>query len=711
MTEATTSIDLKGAMDLIGKSKHTFSPLYEAITNSLEAIFQKQYSEEEKPEITITFHFAGLIDEVQELNWIEIIDNGIGFNNLNYKRFQTLLDKSKGYNNRGSGRIQLLHRFDTVAITSYYTENKQHYKRSFSCNTSKFIFDHKNEEDKDKKVSGSTASLIGCDNLGVEKGYFDKLEIADIVRDLRRYFLLRFYLDVEKGESNLPVINVVFLKNQQPIDTATVKPEDTPKPQATGEIKVSYVKIKDQKSDDIEWTPVPKESASLKWAHFKLPENDLEQNGIYLCSKDVPVEQLPGGHIKKNETVDGHRYLTAFYGEVLDDDRYVNHSVDSFSFPDQTETEKKAKSDLFFDPEEEFLFFDNIKQEIDKAITQIYTDVIDLKKTQEKDVESIAKTHGISVEIAKDAQINLSDDDEKITDKLYRKQAEYLSKENQKIQKVFEELSELNPTSDTYQQDLENKSSELLGMIPQQNKEELGRYVIRREMVTKVIRMILDQKLVSQSQSIPKDKRRDKEGLIHDLIFKRKSNNTDGLNDLWILNEEYVHFEGCSDLPLNQIKDAKDNDLLRSISNDELAKYGIKPGRRPDIFLYAEEGKCILIELKEPNTDLSEYLHQLPRYCNLIANFSVQKIEKFYCYLIGESINRIDLTGDYKTTVNGDWIKFDLPINSYEEGKQDIQIASAQIEIIKLSSIYSRAHRRNKSFADKLGISDILQEE
>ncbi|MCB9995166.1 MAG: hypothetical protein H6869_01860 [Rhodospirillales bacterium] len=710
MNSATTNIDLQGAMDLIGKSRHTFSPLYEAITNSLEAIFQKQYAKNEKPEITVTFYFTGLTNEVQNLDRIEVTDNGIGFNELNYKRFQTLLDKSKGYNNRGSGRIQLLYRFDKIEIVSYYVENSQHYKRSFSCNTSQFIFNHKNEADEDQNSSGSTIALIGSDNLDVEKEYFDKLEITDVVRDLKKYFLLRFYLDIEKKESNLPAINIVFLKNEKPLATAAVKPEDAPKPQATGEIKVSYVKIKDQKSDDIEWVPIPKKAEPLKWAHFRLPENDLEQNGIYLCSKDVPVEQIPAGNIKKSEAVDGHRYLTAFYGDVLDKDKYVNHRVDSFCFPDQAETEKKAKSDLFFDPEEEFLFFDSIRQEIEKVIPQIYTDVVDLKKQQEKNIEAIAKAHGISLEIAKAAKINLSDDEEKITDKLYKKQAEYLSKENQRIQKVFEELSRLNPASDTYQQDLEGKSAELLEMIPQQNKEELGRYVIRREMVTKVIRMILDQKLESQSQSIPNGKRRDKEGLIHDLIFKRKSKNTDGLNDLWILNEEYVHFEGCSDLPLNQIKDAEGNDLLRSISDADLEKYGIKPDRRPDIFLYAEEGKCIIVELKEPNTDLSEYLHQLPRYCNLIANFSVQKIEKFYCYLIGESINRIDLTGDYKTTVNGDWIKFDLPVNSYEEGKQDIQIASAQIEIVKLSSIYARAHRRNKSFADKLGISDILEE-
>jgi len=247
-------------------------------------------------------------------------------------------------------------------------------------------------------------------------------------------------------------------------------------------------------------------------------------------------------------------------------------------------------------------------------------------------------------------------------------------------------------------------------MIPKQNKEELGRYVIRREMVAEILNKILSQELDYQKKKAVKGKKKDKEGLIHDLIFKRKSKDSDPLNDLWILSEEYVHFDGCSDLPLNQIEYAKDKKLLKNITQEQIKKYGLKDSRRPDIFLYAEEGKCVIVELKPPQEDLSDHLNQMTKYCNLIANFSEIKIEKFYCYLIGENINRIDLPGDYDSTVSGDWIKTNLPIRSFEEGKEDVHIASSQIEVIKLSSIYARAHRRNKSFADKLGLRELLKE-
>ncbi len=194
--------------------------------------------------------------------------------------------------------------------------------------------------------------------------------------------------------------------------------------------------------------------------------------------------------------------------------------------------------------------------------------------------------------------------------------------------------------------------------------------------------------------------------MIHDLIFKRKSA-TGALNDLWILNEEFVHFEGCSELPLDQITLPDGQNLIGPISPEMIKDYGLKPTRRPDIFLYPDEGKCILVELKEPDTDLSDHLNQVVKYANFIANFSTQKIEKFFCYLIGENISRIDLpTGDFELTVTGDWIRSPMTIKSIKPGEEEKTLATASLEIMKLSSIADRAHRRNKSFANKLGIRE-----
>lgn len=694
-------------MDSIKKSKYPLAPIYEAITNSLEAIFQKEYRAEEKPEITVTFDFTGLLENEATFSSVTIQDNGIGFNDENYKRFETLLDKSKGYNNRGSGRIQYVHRFIRVEVESYFLAAQELHKRNFVCNATQFITSHSDVITTEPVNSGSRVVLLAGDSLGSDQSFYDSLKLTDIVKDLRRHFLLRYYLDSETGQNKAPVINIVFTKNGHEQDRAVVKPEDMPKPSETGELSLQYLKLDKNLSDEIKWTAVQDKSELMKWAHFKLSDKDLAHNSVYLCSKGVTVEPVSFDGLRKNEAVDGHRYLTAFYGDVLDDDKNVSHSVDSFRFPDRKKIEAAIKEGDLYLPHDEFLFSDTIKKEINGVIPGIYKDILDIQKTQDNAVEQIAKDHAISLDIAKKANIRLSDSEEKITEKLYRAQAEELSKENRKIQQIFQQLNTLNPTDENYQNELEGKSKELLNLIPRQNKEELGRYVIRREMVAEVLRKILSKELVYQNTKPAKGKRNDKEGLVHDLIFKRKSKNTEPLNDLWILSEEYVHFEGCSDQELNKITDSAGQNLLRYISDEELTKYGIKSDRRPDIFLFASERKCVLIELKAPDVDLSDHLQQMIKYCSVIANYSAKNIQSFYCYLIGENINPIDLDGEYKETFLGDWMRPHIPIVSFGDRKE---IASAHMEIIKLSSIYARAHRRNHSFADKLGLRDILKD-
>jgi hypothetical protein len=248
------------------------------------------------------------------------------------------------------------------------------------------------------------------------------------------------------------------------------------------------------------------------------------------------------------------------------------------------------------------------------------------------------------------------------------------------------------------------RSSELLSRIPQQNKEELSRYVIRREMVARILRLIINQALDYQKQARSPGMRRNREGLIHDLIIRRKSDSTTELNDLWVLNEEFVHYEGCSDMPLDQIKLRDGRQLLRDISAAEIEKAKLSPDRRPDIFLFPEEGKCVLIELKAPNTDLSDHLQQMTKYCNLIANYAAVPVNRFYCYLIGEKLAEIDLPAAYEPTVNDDWVQQEQPIRSVHPKDGRAIIGHIYSEVILLSSVAARAERRNRSFAERLGV-------
>lgn len=704
-------------MRQLRKSSRPLAAVFEAITNGLEAIVDRQESEKPEPgQITVRLFYTGLIpDETKTLERIEISDNGIGFNEENYERFKAFLDGSKGHNNRGSGRVQFLHFAERTEVTSYYRKNGKVFKRSFVCNPRSFMGEP--VVDEEANSTDPIGSRIAMSNLRHDDGtrrFFSSLSLADFRCALNRQYLLRMYLAKRQDAALAPSFTIEFHvnKNQHEVDTWTVRDISEP---VNGDITVPYVKIRDAKADDIEWLPVRQHVVKLRWAHFKLSESDLSENGVFLCSKQIAVQPLRFPALKKAEVVDGSHYLTAIYGDALDHADHVTHDVDRFTLPTRAEVERTVH-DLWFDPTKEYLFFEDVKQAVEDALPNIYADLFQRKESQKKNIEALAKQNGIPVDIAHSAKIGPSDTEKQIVEKIFKKHAEVLAEQNTKIKSVFDSLDQLVPTSENYQADLRKKSEELLRLIPEQNKQELSRYVIRREMVVKVLKLILDQKIVAPTKPPKKKKaaatkpREDREGLIHDLLIKRRTNGGAGSNDLWVLNEEFVHFEACSEVEIDRIEDSKGNKLLRPIPDAIKSQYKLKPERRPDIFVHVDDSQCILVELKAPDVDLSEYLHQLPRYCSLIGNFSVKPLTRFYCYLIGEEFADNDVSYDFRRTVHGDYVRrHDVTIMSCEEGHQNKEIGSAHMEIIKLSSIHDRARRRNRSFAERLGIKgDIL---
>ena len=700
--------NIEGALGLIGKSKNPLTPLYEAMTNSLESLDQRNnFGKDEKPQINISIYFTGLTEDVKEIEFIEIIDNGIGFNSENYSRYCDFFNKSKGYDNRGTGRLQFIHRFAEVEIESYYFENGGARLRKIVSRNDNFI-----ASDSDIKVENGLGEyrtklvLKKFSSTSAEKSYFDTLTIDDLQRDIRNQFLLRFYLDNERESKVSPEIQIRFLKNNLELSSASIQSGWSQKPIKTGKISVPYYKIVIDEKSKVEWSKIDNKTEDIKWAHFKLKENELSQNSIQLCSKNVPVQPLKLKGIKKNEVINGHRFLTAFFGGILDKAENVSDAVDCFKFPEKKNIEQIA-NDLFLDPETEYLLMDEIESGAENVLPEIYDEFQSIKKQKDKNIEEIARIHGIPLETALKSNIGLSDDEEVITKKIYNKQSESLADNGFKVKKLFESIKALNPLDDNYQSELKAKSVALSELVDEQDKEELSRYIIRREMVVEALRMILNEQLEHQVNAKVNGSRLQREGIIHDLIFKRKTKSNDSLNDLWVLNEDFVHFDSCSELELAKIVDSKGERLLRDVPPATVNELGLKINKRPDIFLFWEDAKCILVELKQPEEDLSDHLNQLVKYCQLIANYSNKKIEKFYCYLVGENINpRVDLN-DYEETVNGDWVRSDIKIRSIDQERTTI--ALAQVEVIKLSAIHKRAHMRNKSFAEKLGLPELLK--
>ena len=117
-------IDYKGQLQKIPKANVKFQPLYEALTNSIEAIKLLKEENNNNEQITISFFFNNRLfgdADSLELSRIELMDYGIGFNDKEFERFTQLHDNTKGFHNQGSGRVQYMHFFDKTLF--YFNKN------------------------------------------------------------------------------------------------------------------------------------------------------------------------------------------------------------------------------------------------------------------------------------------------------------------------------------------------------------------------------------------------------------------------------------------------------------------------------------------------------------------------------------------------------------------------------------------------------------
>ncbi len=723
-------ITIENSCSLIGKAKDPFSPIKEAITNSLDAIVQRQdLGVNFIPQITLSMNFSSAVDLVDKtrikysLLSVSISDNGLGFVSKNHSRFKDLGEKSKGLHNRGTGKIQIFCRFRQIDVDSIYYENGEWKRIS--------VIWKKNGEYSDEIINiANTTDTKTCVTMSSlinekENDYFSKYveNIDNLKRDILKHFLLRMWLG---SKSDNQTIKIEIKVDNQERSVFVFNKDTIPSPDKEDTIKIrteqADIRHTASKKIRVDWVPV-NPIHELSFYRFRLSSSDVNQNGVYLCSKNIVVEPFNFAAVKKDSEFDGYRYISCVSGELLNHSDSVNQIVEGFNFPLKKQTEKEIKEGTgsLFNTENKYVFWDEIKDKINQSLEKNYSDIQNLKENREKDIVKIAEKYGIPAEIAEISDIEFNDTEEEIIEKLFQTQAHKFARENIEIRQTYEELKSLemqnlNPSSKDYKEKFESVSQKLMNKIPQQNKDELARYIIRRDMVVKLLDLARKNELEIQRSWKEREARgekvhKQKEAIFHDLIFRRKMVGVP--NDLWILNEEFVHFDGYSDIPLEELaingeKLLADNvDIYAALKSVGIAK-DTYLRQRPDIFLFPEESKCVLIEFKSPDNDLSQHTDQIARYATLIANYSrkPRQFTQFFGFLIGEDVDLINLDralwkkvpfGKYRVYPNRDILSI---------GEIETPIASLYQEMIPYSEIATRAKLRNKSFAEKLGISE-----
>lgn len=144
-----------------------------------------------------------------------------------------------------------------------------------------------------------------------------------------------------------------------------------------------------------------------------------------------------------------------------------------------------------------------------------------------------------------------SDTDEQILRTIYEADTEVAAKRDAEIKKRYELLKRISPAESDYQERLSQEVNDFVRLVPLQNRTNVTKHIARRKLVLEIFDMIMKKEL----EKLEKGGRVD-EDLLHNLIFQQHSTNTKD-SDLWLLDDQYLYFDGCSEKLLDKIEIAE----------------------------------------------------------------------------------------------------------------------------------------------------------
>lgn len=699
-----SGIYLPRELDTFKRKKGSYmQPIFEAVTNAWEAIMDKFGNDRMNNGKIIIKLFASKGLELgsnsdYHIQKISIEDNGIGLDEANLSRLQNLRDPSKGHSNNGTGRIQFLFFFGSTtveSISSSDNDKSKQVKITLSMNdaflTNNSIVRLDEERDIESQPSCTTVSFNNPLDEKESQSY-GALTAAVLKSDIIHHTLARLCDNRDK----LPQIVIERYVNDELDDTQEIKAKDIPEPDKDENVDVPYATIREKKVIKTD----KKETFRIR--SFVVPEMKLDGNRLYLVSKGELGNTLPLDLLADKESIDGNRYMFLLSGDYLDardsDDR------GNINLMKESELKKTITPDGNLFPEEEVVLRDHIVEEVNKKISTLYTVLEEKEREKDDKIQELQEMFLLNPETvdAIRSKVKKHSTDADILKLVYEGEMEKIANMDASIKKAVKDVEALDPTKSNYQEELQQLVNDFTSMLPEQNRNALSKYIARRKLVLELFNKILHNEI----DNLPDGERID-ENVLHNLIFRQHTTAPNN-SDLWLLEDQYLYFEGCSEKELNKIKINGTNLLKKKLTEEEKA-YKLRQekdvgSRRPDVLLYPAEGKCIIVEFKAPDVEVSQHLDQINRYAMIIHNLSDPSFHfnTFYGYLIGENIDYDSIqesNSDFKQAAN---LKYIFRPNYIVPGRFGHKDADLYTEILKYSDLLKRAQDRNRVFIDKL---------
>ncbi len=537
-------------------------PLFECVVNSIISLIRSKHTDKE---IQIKIIRGNIptqtnIGNIKTIDSIVITDNGIGFNEDNFKSFGTPFTKiNKEYGCKGIGRFTVLAAFKSIRVRSNYKENNVWKYREFECDAENEVSSMK-LQDSDEHIFRTNIEINGCFNPVIK----DKtaLSIEEISQEIMQHTLI-YYLN-----GDLPKITI--------FDTEDNKGEV---------INDLFVKVSKERERGFEVD----ENSFKAYITKAVKEGNRKNHYVYYCANSRVVGQPKNigrlnGLFSYPLNQNGELYFLDIY--IVSD--YLNTNAykarNGFAIPQEKENGLFDYSDK--------ISFEEIEEQLMNVLEEEYEPHV--KETKERSrvelqkyVEEKAPRYKSLLrnsELLKSIPPNLSDD--KKEEHLYR--ISFAARKS--VEKNLQDFIANKQINEDTIQKIKNTIQEKTAY----DTDSLADYMTRRKAIIELFDKFLEA---------------DREGKykleedIHNLIFPIGLTNEEigyEMHNLWLLDERFLTYRFiASDKSItsfSQKKSSKEPDIIGLMDNPQMFDNPISFGDKSN----GEINSMVIFEFKRP---------------------------------------------------------------------------------------------------------------
>lgn len=517
-------INIQGTIDNIRSKSNVYTPIIEAIVNSIQSIITKGI---DNGKIEIILHRENTIEfenSKPNIATIEVRDNGLGFSQQNRDSFDTFYSEyKKDIGGKGFGRFMFVKYFKNVKVESVF-------KDEFEKLTSrKFKFGKEFEIIVDEKIEPTTAVDTYTKVIleGLKDGHSFEKQIETISKKILERTLIFFInssfkcptiIVKEQDESQSIILND-YLTGKNEIQLFKSEP---------------FVLIDTQNKIDYNFT------AKI----FKIYYPGSQKSKVSLTGHNREVTETPL-----------HKYVPEFVDDFFDEntenDTKKNYIIKTYILGEYLDTNVSIERETFDFPKDSAnLYFAFSQVEIEKKASEITKQAFgeDVQVRSEKKHQLIKDYVNTSAPWHKSYLRDL--DISTIPYNIKEENIE-LALQEVKFKKEQATRAEIKELLSSPDDNYNGRMAEAISKISEIGKSDLAHYVFNRKNVLEALTQLLKRRDDGKGE-LEKD--------VHNLIFpmgKNSENSDYHEHNLWLLDERLVFSEFiASDRKISTKKDA-----------------------------------------------------------------------------------------------------------------------------------------------------------